>query len=47
LEFELPLLEKIKVDGNDVMSLKFSKQNEQADNKTSLDYLQVNVPFLI
>ncbi len=48
-EFELTLLEKIKVDGTDVMSFKFSKQNEQGQeggggekeresNNTSLNY---------
>jgi ferredoxin-NADP reductase/nitrite reductase/ring-hydroxylating ferredoxin subunit len=41
-DMELLLLEKIKVDGTDVMSLKFSKQNEQTgeggDDFKSLDY---------
>ncbi len=41
-DMELLLLEKIKVDGTDVMSLKFSKQNEQTgegeDYSKPLDY---------
>ena len=40
-DMDLLLLEKIKVDGTDVMSLKFSKQNEQTgegDYSKSLDY---------
>ena len=39
-EIELTLLERYKVDGTDVMSLKFSKQNDKGEeeSKTSLDY---------
>ncbi len=48
-EFELTLLEKFRVDGTDVMSFKFSKQNEQGQeggggekegelHKTSVNY---------
>ena len=46
---ELKLLEKIKVEGTDVMSFKFSKQDNQK-KRTTHHYcqtiLQVNLPFL-
>ncbi len=37
-QIELTLLEKDKVEGTDVMSFKFSKQNNQLQDQTLLDY---------
>ena len=38
-QIELTLLEKDKVEGTDVMSFKFSKQNDQSEDKTPLDHM--------
>jgi glycine betaine catabolism B len=38
-QLELRLLEKDKVEGTDVMSFKFSKQNDQSEDKTPLDHM--------
>jgi glycine betaine catabolism B len=37
-QLELTLIEKDKVEGTDVMSFKFSKQNDQVENKMVFDY---------
>jgi glycine betaine catabolism B len=37
-QLELTLLEKDKVEGTDVMSFKFSRQNDQVENKIVFDY---------
>jgi glycine betaine catabolism B len=44
-QLELRLLEKDKVEGTDVMSFKFSKQNDQSEDKTPLDHMAGQFAF--
>jgi nitrite reductase/ring-hydroxylating ferredoxin subunit len=45
-EFDLTLLDKHEHSGTDIMSFRFSKQ-DNLDKNTSLDYILVNMHFLI
>jgi hypothetical protein len=46
-QLELTLIKKVKVEGTDVMSFKFSKQYDQLENKIVFDYTAGQLHSLI